>query len=91
MKFLVKVRVNSAIMTEFGKKLQGGELDRSLIRGETYCLKDDPAVGYSVWEAATQNEFEGKFGPWRRYYSEVEVREVISPLEAMKAIMAGNR
>jgi len=51
MLFQVKVRVNLSKMMEFGQKLQKGELDRSCIRGETHCLKNDPAVGYSIWEA----------------------------------------
>ena len=84
--FQVKVRVNRARMGEFGQKLQAGALDRSCIRGETYCLKNDPAVGYSIWEASSEREFEAKFSPWRAYYSSVEVREVFSPMEAMKLL-----
>jgi hypothetical protein len=83
MLFQVKIRVNIAKMTEFAQKLQNGELDRRLIRGETYCLKSDPAVGYSIWEAYSKDEFDTKFAPWRNYYSEVEVNQVITPLEAM--------
>ncbi len=83
MLFQVKVRVNVAKMAEFGQKLQKGELDRSCIRGETYCLKSDPAIGFSIWEADSKNEFDGIFAPWCNYYDEVEVKEVITPLEAM--------
>jgi hypothetical protein len=83
MLFQVKVRVNLAKMAEFGQKLQKGELDRSCIRGETRCLKNDPAVGFSIWEADSKDEFETKFAPWRNYYDAVEVNEVITPLEAM--------
>jgi hypothetical protein len=83
MLFQVKVRVNLAKMAEFGQKLQRGELDRSGIRGETYCLKNDPAVGFSIWEADTKSEFDSKFAAWRNYYDDVEVNEVITPLEAM--------
>jgi hypothetical protein len=83
MLFQVKVRVNLAKMAEFGQKLQKGELDRSCIRGETHCLKNDPAVGFSIWEAVSKNEFETKFATWRNYYDSVEVNEVISPMEAM--------
>jgi hypothetical protein len=83
MLFQVKVRVNLAKMAEFGQKLQKGELDRSCIRGETHCLKNDPAVGFSIWEAESKNEFDAKFASWRNYYDEVEVNEVITPLEAM--------
>jgi hypothetical protein len=86
--FLVKVRVNPDTMLEFGQKLQKGELDRSCIRGETYCLKSDPAVGYSIWETENTETFELKFNPWRRYYLEVEIKEVISPAESMKLLMS---
>jgi hypothetical protein len=86
MLFQVKVRVNLTKMAEFGQKLQKGELDRSCIRGETHCLKSDPAVGFSIWEADNKNEFDSKFAPWRIYYDDVEVNEVISPLEAMTSL-----
>jgi hypothetical protein len=29
-----------------------------------------------------------KFKPWQRYYTEVEIKEVISPNEAMKLLIA---
>ena len=82
----VKVRVDLSRMMEFGQKLQRGELDRSCIRGDTHCLKDDPAVGFSVWEVPSWTDFESRFGPWRTYYSEVETKEVITPMEAMAAL-----
>ena len=84
MKLLVKVKVNLKTMGEFGQKLQKGDLDRSCIRGETYCIKNDPAVGYSIWETENRAEFDEKFSPWMPYYEKVEVDEVISPNEAMK-------
>jgi hypothetical protein len=83
MLFQVKVRVNLSKLYEFGQKLHQGALDRSRIRGETHCLKNDPAVGYSVWEAGSQEEFEAMFAPWRGYYDEVEITEVMTPQEAM--------
>jgi hypothetical protein len=83
MLFQVRVRVNLAKLAEFGQKLQQGELDRSCVRGETYCLNNDPAVGFSIWEADSKNEFDAQFAPWRNYYDNVEVNEVITPLEAM--------
>ena len=83
MLFQVKVRVNLHTMMEFGQKLQKGELDRSCIRGETHCLKNDPAVGFSIWEANSLEAFDAKFAPWRTYYSEVEINEVITPVESM--------
>jgi hypothetical protein len=83
MLFQVKVRVNLIKMAEFGQKLQKGELDRSCIRGETHCLKNDPAVGFSIWEADSKKEFDTKFAPWRNYYDYVEINEVITPIEAM--------
>jgi len=87
MQYLVKVRVNQAKLPEFGEKLQKGELDRSMIRSETYCLNKDPAVGYSVWEAENRKAFDSVFSEWKNYYSETEVMEVISAIEAMKMLM----
>jgi len=87
MLFQVKVRVNLKKMAEFGQKLQKGELDRSCIRGETHCLKNDPAVGFSIWETASKDEFDTKFAPWSNFYDEVEVNQVITPVEAMSNLM----
>jgi hypothetical protein len=89
MQFLVKVRVDVAKLAEFGSRLQQNQLDRSAIKSETYCQKGDPAVGYSVWEAGDAAEFEERFSPWRPYYSQVEVTEVVGPLESMKMLMQG--
>jgi len=88
MQYLVKVRVNPATLGLFAARLQAGGLDRSLIRSETWCLADDPAVGYSVWEAADRQEFDQVFGPWKEYYSESLVREVSSAAESMRRLMA---
>jgi hypothetical protein len=81
--FQVRVRVDVARMAEFGAKLREGSLDRSAIRGETYCLADDPGVGFSVWEARDLAEFETIFAGWKPYYSDTEVRPLITPAEAM--------
>ncbi len=89
MRFLVKVRIDPARLAEFGGKLQRSELDRSAVRSDTWCLKDDPAVGYSIWEAEDRPEFDSLFAGWRPYYSETEVREVVSPAEAMRSLMKG--
>ena len=61
MRFLVKVRVDVAKIPEFGAMLRGNKLDRSAIRGETYCLSEDPTVGYSVWEAENRVAFDALF------------------------------
>jgi hypothetical protein len=86
MLFQVKVRVEVSRMAEFGAKLQAGALDRSAIRGETYCLAEDPAVGYSVWEAPDREAFEARFAAWRPFYAEVEARELITPVESMRLL-----
>lgn len=83
MYFQVKVRVDITRMAEFGTRLREGSLDRSAIRGETYCLADDPAVGFSVCEARDSAEFEAVFAGWKPYYTETEVRPLITPAEAM--------
>lgn len=83
MLFQIKVRVNLAKMIEFGQKLQKGELDRSCIRGETHCLRNDPAVGFSIWEASNKVELEERLASWLEFYSDVDISEVITPQEAM--------
>ncbi len=88
MLFQIKVRVDILKMAEFVQKLQMGELDRSCIRGDTHCLKDDPAVGYSIWEAESRDELETVFAPWRKYYAAVEIKEVITPVQAMGVLFA---
>jgi hypothetical protein len=87
MLFQVKVRVDVAKMAEFGAKLQTGALDRSAIRGETYCLADDPAVGYSVWETADKEALLKVFRAWRPYYATVDIRPLVTPGEAMRRLM----
>lgn len=88
MRFLVKVKVNKAKLKAFGEILQNNGLDRSCIRGETFCLEEDPAVGYSIWEAESRNEFDEKFRNWKEFYSEADIREVISPKEAMMRLFS---
>lgn len=85
MYFQVRVRVDVAKMAEFGAKLASGALDGSAIRGETYCLADDPTVGYSVWEAPSGAAFDDVFSAWKPYYCETEIRTLITA-EAMKAL-----
>ncbi len=86
MLFQVRVRVNLGTMAEFGRRLQTGALDRSAIRGETYCLAEDPAVGFSVWQAPDLEAFEAAFAAWRPFYSETEIRPLITPAEAMRRL-----
>jgi hypothetical protein len=86
MKYLVKVRVNVARMAEFGAALNEGRLDRSAIRGETYCLEEDPAVGYSIWEASDRQAFDQAFAAWKPFYAEASARELIVPGEAMRRL-----
>jgi hypothetical protein len=84
--FQVRVRVDVTTMAEFGRQLETGALDRSLIRGDTYCLADDPAVGFSVWEAPNLDAFEAAFAAWRPYYTETDVRPLITPAVAMRLL-----
>ena len=70
-------------MLEFGGKLRNNELDRSAIRTDTYCLKSDPAVGISIWEAANRDAFDKVFAAWRAYYSEIEITEMITARDAI--------
>jgi hypothetical protein len=86
MLFLVKVRVDLEKLPAFGAALQRRELDNTSIL-HTYCLKNDPAVGLAVWEVEDEDELERKLGPWRPYYSEVEVSEVVTPAEAQQLLL----
>jgi hypothetical protein len=83
--FLVKVRVTLSMLRQFAAALQKGALDNTRVRG-TWCIKADPAVGYSVWETADRADFEKRFNPWREFYDRVEVTEVTTPKEAMREL-----
>lgn len=85
--FWVKVRIDPAKMMEFGQKLQSGELSTSMIKF-TYCLKNDPTVGISLWEAKNMEDFNLLFEPHKHYYAEViDINPAIAPEEAMVTIM----
>jgi hypothetical protein len=87
MLFFVKVRIDTAKIIELGQKLQSGELDTSLII-MTYCLKDDPAVGMSFWQADSQKNFEDVFAKHRVFYKEVlEIIPIITPMDSMKQLL----
>lgn len=86
MLYLVKVRVDVNKIAEFGRKIADREFDSSSTKW-TFCPKDDPTVGYSLWETADEAEFETKFGPYRPYYEEVAISEVVPPAEAQALIM----
>lgn len=87
MLFLAKVRIDEGKIMELGKKLETGELDKSNIK-ITHCLKEDPAVGVSIWEADTKESFEAKIAPFKEYYKEIyEISQVVLPEESMKMLM----
>lgn len=89
--FFVKVRIDIDKMMELGQKLQSGELDTSHTI-MTYCIKDDPSVGISFWQAENKKRFENAFAPHRTYYKEVmEIIPVTTPGEAMKRILQETR
>lgn len=83
---LVKVRVDLSKMPEFGKKIANRELDNSKMHA-TYCIKDDPAVGYTIWETKDEKEFKDKFAPYKKFYKEVEVIPVVTANEAQQLLM----
>jgi hypothetical protein len=87
MLFFVKVRVDKSKLNELGQKLQSGELDTSPVLS-TFCIKDDPAVGLNIWEAADRSDLDRKFKPHKKYYSEVlEITPVIKPEESFQLLM----
>ena len=88
MLFFVKVRVDINTLAEFGQKLQSGELDTSSVKSSTYCIKDDPTVGLSIWEADDKADFDKKFEPHKKYYADVlEITPVIPAEESKKILM----
>lgn len=85
--FWVKVRIDPAKMMEFGQRLQSGELKTNMIKF-TYCIKNDPTVGISLWEAKDENQFNELFVPHKEFYKEViEVNTAVKTEEAMTLIM----
>lgn len=85
--FYVKVRIDTSKIKEFGYKLQSGELDTSLII-MTYCMKDDPTVGMSFWQADNQKNFEDVFAQHRAFYKEVmKIIPIITPMDSMKQLL----
>lgn len=88
MLFFVKVRIDLNKLPELGQKLRNGELDVSSIL-HTYCLKDDPSVGMSVWEADSEEDFNQKIAPHKKYYAEVmEISPVVTSTEAKDILSA---
>lgn len=87
MLFFVKVRIDLTKLAEMGQKLQTGELDTGHILS-THCIKADPSVGMSIWEAASREDFEKYIAPFNAYYTEVmEITPVITAEEAKQLLM----
>ncbi len=89
MLFMVKVMIDLPSMMEFAQKLHAGALDRSAIRSGIYCLKSDPASGFSIWEAETKADFDAVFAAWRPYFAKAEITEVIPVRDAMGTLLKG--
>lgn len=86
MVFFVKARIDRDKLAELGLKLQTGELNLSLIK-TIYCLKDDPSVGLSFWEAESREAFEEVFRTHREFYKEAEILPVITSPEAQQILI----
>jgi hypothetical protein len=88
MYFLAKVRIDRRKLAELAGALKDGALDRSRLK-TTHCLANDPAVGFALWEADDRAHFDAIFAPHATFYAEVlEVNQVITPPEAMAALVA---
>lgn len=86
--FIVKVRIDIESLPVLGQKLQSGELKTNMILF-TYCEKDDPTVGISLWIANDREHFDQLFAPHNEHYKEViDINEVVTPEESMELIMA---
>lgn len=85
--FFIKVKIDITKIKELGEKLQSGELDSSNII-MTYCIKNDPTVGLSFWQADTFEDFNKTFEQFKIYYSEViDVIQVVTSMQSLKLIM----
>ena len=87
----IKVKVKIETLKEFAEKLLSGKLDRSAIISETYCEANDPSVGTSFWKVENMEEFEIKFSSWKQFYEQVEIKEVIPAMDAMKILFIQNK
>lgn len=86
MVFFVRARIDLEKMNELGRKLQNGELDRSLIK-TIYCLQSEPSIGLSFWEADSRESFEEVFRTHREFYRETEVEPVLTSMEAQQILI----
>jgi predicted DNA-binding protein len=87
MLYLVKVRIDTGRLPEFGQKLQNGELQTDMYLF-TWCEKDDPEVGTSLWIADNRDHLDQLIAPHGKYYREViDIKEVITPQESMRMLM----
>ena len=74
---------------ELAQKLESGELDTKMIIF-TYCIKDDPTVGISLWKAKDKREFDTAFETHKKYYKEIiDVFPVVQSAEAKNLILEG--
>jgi hypothetical protein len=83
----IKVKVKISTIKDFAAKLMSGQLDRTAIIGETYCEKNEPAVGISYWDVDDMEEFENKFSLWKQFYDSYEVKEVVAAKDAFFLIL----
>jgi hypothetical protein len=85
--FWVKARIDERKLNQFGRLLQSGMLDTSMIK-LTYCIKDDPTVGISLWEVENRKELKTRMEPHKKFYRDIlEISEAILPEEAMERII----
>ncbi len=83
MLYQVTVRIDKSKVKEFAMKIMMGQLDRSHMISDSYCLKDDPALLWSVWEADSEDELDTILEDWKKYVTEITVTEVIKPKQAL--------
>ena len=85
MLFLVKVRVNTDSLFEYGQQLQSGSITTHPL--STYCLADDPEVGLNIWEADDRDSLNEAFAPHAPYSRILEVVPVITAQEAQRLLI----
>jgi hypothetical protein len=87
MLFLVKIRWNLDKARELADKMISGEIKEiSLWREDSFCLVDDPSVGFDLYEAADEYDLKRKWFPYEPYGTILEIYPVRRISDIMEQI-----
>jgi len=86
MLFFVKVKIDLNKLFEFANELASGRLNTNPIK-ITYCLKEEPEIGLSIWESENRQSFDNIFKEHKKFYKEVyEIIPVITADESKEIL-----